>query len=203
MPYICNFFNISMWLIESKHLDMSSRQAPVISPSFICSSQSSITRWRHVCVECLFEQANWSIELKLYGSKKSNLITHKAFHHLGYMPNNRYWPVIVFVIGVTIIFINREILAFFQSCLKTLNSRDLFIICANDSEIYGADSFSKTTSIPSTSFLGWELKYFSISLLDTLVKRKAWILFEPFQSKLSDIFWNLEFIFYRYWQNAD
>ena len=68
---------------------------------------------------------------------------------------------------------------------------------ANDSEMYGADSFSNTTSIPRISlfdFFGWELRYFSIFLLDTLVERKVWILFEPFQNKSSDKFWNLKFI---------
>ena len=117
----------------------------------------------------------------------SNLITHKTFHHLGYMSNNRYWTVIVFVIDVTIIFKIGDTLSFFQSCSNTPDSWDLFMTLANDSEIYGADSLNNATSIPRISlfdFLGCELRYFSIPLLDILVKRKVWILFEPFQKSL-------------------
>ena len=67
----------------------------------------------------------------------------------------------------------------------------------NDSEIYGPICFNNTTSIPGISlfdFLGWDLRYFSISMLDNSVKGKVWILFEPFQNKSSDESWNLEFI---------
>ena len=113
------------------------------------------------------------------------------------MSNNRYWTVIVFVIGVTIVFMNRRYSSIFQSRSNTPDWRDLFITLAKDSEIYGADSLNNTTFIPRISlfdFLRWELRYFSISLLDTLVKRKVWILFEPFQYNSSDKSWNLEFI---------
>ena len=96
-----------------------------------------------------------------------------------------------------------ETLAFFQSCSNTPDSRDLFMTRANDSEMYGADSFSNTTSIPRISlfdFFRWEMRYFSISVLDNLVKQKVWILFEPFQNKSSGWFRNLELVCYRYWQ---
>ena len=58
--------------MESKHFEISSRQAPVMAPSLTFSSQSSITRWRLVCVECLFKRADWSIEIKLCSSNKIN-----------------------------------------------------------------------------------------------------------------------------------
>ena len=45
------------WLIESKHLETSNKHAPVNELSLICSSQSSITLCRLVCVECLFKYA--------------------------------------------------------------------------------------------------------------------------------------------------
>ena len=66
-------------------------------------------------------------------------------------------------------------LAFPQSCSKTPDSRDLFITFANDIEIYGADTFNKTMSIPNISLLdllGRDPKYVTISALDILLKRK-------------------------------
>ena len=113
--------------------------------------------------------------------KVYNLITHKTFHHLGYMPSNRYWTVIVSVIDVTIIFRNRQYSSIFP-VFNTPYSRDIFMTLANDSKLYGADSFNNITSIPRISFL-WLLRLrteiFSISLLDTRVKRKVWMIFYP------------------------
>ena len=84
---------------------------------------------------------------------------------------DRYWTIIIFVINVTIIILNGVTLAFFQSCSKTPDLRDLFITFANDIEIYGADSLNKTRPIPNISslnLLGRDPKYVLISSLQIL-----------------------------------
>ena len=66
------------------------------------------------------------------------------------------------------------------------NKTMLFKNFANGIEIYGADSFNMTRSIPNISLLdslGRDSKYVSMSLLDILLKRKLWIPFGPFQKR--------------------
>ena len=42
MPYISNFFSKISWFMESKHLEISNKQAPVNELSFIWYNQSSV-----------------------------------------------------------------------------------------------------------------------------------------------------------------
>ena len=64
-------------------------------------------------------------------------------------------------------------------------------------ELYGAGSLNKNRSIPNISLvdlLGRDPKYVLISPLYIFLKRKLWILFEPFQKQLSSKYGNFEFI---------
>ena len=103
MPYMLNFWSKMWWLMVSKHFEISKRQT-----SFIFSSQSSITRWRLVCVEWPFRYADWSGEIKACSSRydtsweRTNCSTI-----LGNVPN--YWnrSIIRHGIHISIILINR------------------------------------------------------------------------------------------------
>ena len=58
----------------------------------------------------------------------NGVIIHKTFNHLGYMSNERYWTVIIFVIDVSITFMNKWNSDIFPS-------RELFMTFTTDSEI--------------------------------------------------------------------
>ena len=90
------------------------------------------------------------------------------------MADDRYWAMIIFVINVAIILIDRRHSGVLPILLKDSRLKG-FITFANDIEIYGADSFNKTMSIPNISLLdllGRDPKYVTISALDILLKRK-------------------------------
>ena len=145
-----------------------------MAQSLTFSSQSSITRWRPVWVECvLMHWNNIMLFQKIY-----NLITHKAFHHLCNMIYDRYWAIISFVINVAIILINRRHSGVLPVLLKDTRLKGL-ITFANDIEIYRDDSLYETRSMPNISLLDLFVrypKYVLISSLDIFLKRKLWML---------------------------
>ena len=63
MPYMSSRFSKISLFMESKHLEIYNKQAPINELSFIWSNQSSMTLCRLVCVECIFNYADWSIEM--------------------------------------------------------------------------------------------------------------------------------------------
>ena len=111
IPYISNFFNRIVWLMESKHFEIWSKQVhctrygtiinilyPVIYNTMKASLSKvsfQISRLVHWNKTMLFQNIN-------------RLITHKGFYHLCNMIYHIYWTIIIFVIDVAIILIDRR-----------------------------------------------------------------------------------------------
>ena len=105
---------------------------------------------------------------------------------------DRYWTIIIFVINVVIILKDRHHSSVLPVLVKDTRLKGfIYHQFANDIEIYGADSLNKTRSTPNLpllDLLGRYPKYVLISSSDIFLKQKLWLLFGPFQKKMSSKF---------------
>ena len=128
--------------------------------------------------------------------KINDLITHNRCYHLCNMTCDRYWTIIIFVINVAIILIDRRHSVVLPFLLNDTRLREfIYHICQCQCQVH--------TQYTIIALLGRDPKYVSISLLDILLKRKLWILFEPFQNNCHLNFEVLSSVCCQYWQNGD
>ena len=165
-----NFSSKIWWFVESTHLEISNKQAPINELSFICS--------RNKCV--IFEIFD-------------DLVTNKALYHVGNMAYDRYWPEVISIINFTFILINKCYPDFFQSSLTIPLSRDELTTYASDFDTTGQASFSNLCPCPKYHFhVYWSMnplyQYVWLIVTSELVKEII-IFIAACAQNVSDFIW--------------